>query len=548
MIANGLQRIVKSFGKEGIAGVRREFRAFTGRRRERKHYQRWLEKYGTLTDSRRLGIRNEIDEFERLPLISIILPVYNVDEKWLRLCVRSVVNQLYRNWELCIADDASSAAHIRPALEAYAASDPRIKIICRESNGHISAASNTALSLATGEFTVLLDHDDELAEDALFWVVKEILEHPDVRMIYSDEDVIDESGRRYDPKFKPDFARDLFYSLNLVTHLSAYKTELIRSLGGFRVGMEGSQDYDLALRVIESIDEVQIRHISKVLYHWRAIGTSVASGGEAQPYAYEKAREALRDHFKRTGTAIEIERATHDLNRVRYQLQPSTTVSVIVYGEAEDRLTQYAAGLASVEMIYAEGDDAVSLNNAADRASGDILCFLRAGLKPRDDSWLYEIAGLAAQKEVGAVGGKLVDRGGNIRRVGFVLDDEYGVVATDAGASVYPTGYFFRARLIGNFSAVAIDCFGIKKSVFTDLGGFDETFVSLFDADLCLRLRELALRIAYTPYAAMASAAPLSSATALDVERFKTKWAAYTARDPFYNPNLSHQHLFSIGD
>ncbi len=302
--------------------------------REKRNYKKWLEKFGALDDAERQQLHDRIELFEDIPLISVLLPVYDVDERWLRLCLESVLKQIYVNWELCIADDCSPKPHVRRVLEEYAAKDERIKVVFRETNGHISAASNTALELAAGEFTVLLDHDDELSADALFWVVNELNSFPTTMMIYSDEDLIDQNGRRYAPKFKPDWSRDLFYSVNIITHLSAYRTSLLRELGGFRLGFEGSQDYDLALRVIEKIDEGAIRHIPRILYHWRVIRGSVAYGGGEKPYAHKRAREALREHFERTGKEAVVTKTVGDLRRVQYALcKPEPKVSLILVAE-----------------------------------------------------------------------------------------------------------------------------------------------------------------------------------------------------------------------
>ena len=242
--------------EKGLRGVKQSLWRLYRHYSEKKKYQKWIKTH-QITDEKRQQILTEIESFQRTPKISVVMPVYDVAEKWLRICIESVLHQLYENWELCIADDCSPSPHIRKILEEYAEKDNRIKVVFRPENGHISAASNSALELATGEFCVLLDHDDELSEDALFYVAKELNEFSDMQMIYSDEDLIDERGRRFQPKFKPDFSRDLMYSLNLITHLSAYRTELLRKIGGFRLGAEGSQDYDLALRVIEEIDENQ---------------------------------------------------------------------------------------------------------------------------------------------------------------------------------------------------------------------------------------------------------------------------------------------------
>ena len=254
----------------------------------------------------RRGIRSRIRELSYQPLISVVMPVYNTQETWLRKAIDSVLRQLYPKWELCLADDHSSRPHVRPILEEYAACDPRIKLVFRDRNGHISAASNSALTLATGDFVALLDHDDELSEHALYMNVEELNRYPGAHLLYSDEDKIDERGRRYWPFFKPNWNPDLFYSLNLVTHLAVYRRSVLEAVEGFQEGLEGSQDYDLTLRVIERIPPEAIRHIPHVLYHWRAIPGSVALASGEKIYAHEAARHAIRAHFQRRGVRAEV--------------------------------------------------------------------------------------------------------------------------------------------------------------------------------------------------------------------------------------------------
>ena len=223
-IWNGAGRVLASLRSSGLSATATAVRRKLS---EDRSYRRWLEKHGTLNETKRAEL---CDRAVSLPprLISVILPVYNIDEQWLRRAIGSVIAHIYTDWELCVADDHSTKPHVRRVLEEFAARDNRIKIVFREVNGHIPAASNTALEMATGEFTVLLDHDDELSEDALFCVADELDKFPDTAMIYSDEDLIDEHGRRYEPKFKPDWSRDLFYSINIITHLSAYRTAVLR--------------------------------------------------------------------------------------------------------------------------------------------------------------------------------------------------------------------------------------------------------------------------------------------------------------------------------
>lgn len=524
-----------------------------------------------------------VGEMNRKPLISVILPVYNVDEKWLRLCVDSVINQLYPVWELCIADDCSTAEHIRPLIEEYAARDRRIKIVFRPQNGHISAASNSALELASGEFTVLLDHDDELAADALFWVAHELNTHPKTKMIYSDEDLIDAKGRHSEPKFKPDFSRDLFYSLNLITHLSGYRTDLLREIGGFRTGFEGSQDYDIALRVIERITEEEIRHIPRILYHWRAIRGSVAFSGDEKPYAHARAREALREHFARTGKKAAVERSEFNLHRVRYDLPaelPKVSLIFAAIGEPETmkklvnryaELTDYSnleiftvsneemqvlPELPGVQHVVCEGIGlSKMLNLAASQANGEVLCFADISLMPRTPDWLKEMVSFAISEEIGAVGAKLLFADETILHGGLVIGA--GDVISIAHYS-FPGDYggiMGRNIFTGNFSAVSAACMAVRRKIFEELGGFDDNNWPnhLFDVDLCLRMRQRKLRIIYAPFAELIKIdenrlACLQEPPASEEKtRFHKKWQKYIDRDPFYNPNLSKKDAsFSI--
>lgn len=540
------------------------------RKSEAKKYQRWL-KENRVTPATRREMRAEIAGFSRKPLISVLLPVYNIEEKYLRKCIESVTAQIYENWELCAADDASPAPHVRKVLEEYAQKDKRIKVVFRSANGHISAASNSALEIAGGEFTALLDHDDELSEDALVYAAREINDFPDAAFLYSDEDMIDAENARSAPKFKPGWSRDFFYSVNYVTHLAIYRTDILRRIGGFRAGFEGSQDYDLALRFTEQIAENRIRHIPKILYHWRAVESSVAFSGEAKPYAHENARKALGEHFARTGKAAKVERAIYELHRVRYDLPADPPrVSLILSADtdleialgvvkflAETDYPNLEVTLVSrgtrdlyfsdnVKVISRENlSQAESLNRAAAQSTGEILCFTDARLRPLAKDWLKELVSFAVQKEIGAVGGKILTQNETICGGGFVLgfDDVIGTanrnLPADADEGLY------RTRVTGNFSAVSAQCMAVRRADFEDAGGFDaENFPNaLFDADFCLRLlRERNLRIVFTPYAGLIETAKSVSPPELSAKEkifFQQKWRGVIAGDPFYNPNLS---------
>lgn len=511
---------------------------------EKRKYSKWVKKYGTLSEADRESLKSAVEVLAYRPLISIVLPVYNVEERWLRLCIESVLNQIYSRWQLCIADDCSPSKHVQSVLDEYARSDQRIRIVYGQVNGHISAASNSALELAEGDFTVLLDHDDELTEDALYWIADELNNCPGADLIYSDEDKIDEQGRRSEPKFKPDWSRDLFYSLNLVTHLSCFRTDILRKIGGFREGFEGSQDYDLVLRFTEQIPDSRIRHIPRVLYHWRAIGGSVALSGDEKPYAHERARAALREHFERTNIDARVEPAFQNMHRVRYALPDGLPrVSVFVLGgtDASSHLAR------STEYEHCEfisvGVAASELNFAAAGSVGEVLCFVRGDLMPENADWLRELVSHAIQPDIGAVGGKVLNKDRTIEYAGMVLRSESGTVSAHHGYPCDAAGNLSRLQLTGNFSAVSVSCMAVSRDKFDGANGFDGENLekSLFDADLCLKLMAAGLRNVFTPYVSMISTDKNSwtqTTSSAELQRFKEKWGALIMRDPFYNPNL----------
>ncbi|MGD9846138.1 MAG: glycosyltransferase, partial [Variibacter sp.] len=264
-------------------------------------YEQWIKFYDTLTSERLTSMHADVEALAFKPLISVLMPVYNTPERLLCEAIESVKAQAYPHWELCIADDASTAPHVHRILRRYAKNDTRIKVAFREINGHICHASNSALDLVTGEWIALLDHDDVLRPHALYEVARTINLHPDTELIYSDEDKIDESGRRYDAFFKPDFSIEMFRSQNYFNHLTVHRAANVRAVGGWRAGFEGSQDYDLNLRIIETTTADRIRHIPKILYHWRAVSGSTAVSASEKGYAWEAGRRALETHLTRVG-------------------------------------------------------------------------------------------------------------------------------------------------------------------------------------------------------------------------------------------------------
>ncbi|MGD9561783.1 MAG: glycosyltransferase [Pyrinomonadaceae bacterium] len=544
---------IETLRQSGPKGLILRYLAWRRSQQLEAQYQQWLVDHGNLSGEEVRAIQLKIDSLVRRPLISVVVPVYNIDEKWLRLCIESVRNQIYTKWELCIADDASTASHVRTVLDEYAAKDDRISVVFRGENGHISAASNSALEIAKGEYIVLLDHDDELSPDALYRVAKTVNAFPDAAIIYSDEDLIDENGRRFGPKFKPDFSRDLFYSLNLMTHLCAYRTEVLRSVGGFRIGLEGSQDYDLELRVLEQIEESQIRHIPRVLYHWRVIRGSVAFSMDEKPYAHEAARNALREHFQRLGIDAEVSASFHNLHRVGYARSGSASATAIVSPVSGD-ISLAALLHGSIETIVVRDDDqkarAEILNFTAASSAADVLLFLDGNLDPIDEVQAAELVSFAMRPEIGAAGGRILKNKLIVEQTGLVLDSDLRPRNAFAGYARTAPGTMFRNRQIGNFSAISVSCMAIRRELFEQMGGFDvsEERLGVFDADLCLRLWEMGKRVVVLPHVEFVrrGSLPKRKPTPAALAAFQKKWPRYVERDPFCDPNLKRDGSFDI--
>ncbi len=301
-------------------------------------YPEWLERFMAITPDSRERLRHALLQLEHRPLFSILVPTYNGDLEFLRRAITSVREQVYEHWELCVADDASTDSLIRPLLEDFARADHRIKVIFRERNGHISACSNSALTLARGDWCALLDQDDELAEDALAEVACEIGRNPEATIVYSDEDFLDANDVRSNPFFKPDWNPELFLGQNYLNHLGVYRTSLLREIGGFREGFEGSQDYDVALRCCARSRPEQIRHIPRILYHWRMTEGSLAEQPDAKPYARHAARRALESYLAERKIAAHALACPENAesHRVVYELPARRpAVSIIRTAQAE---------------------------------------------------------------------------------------------------------------------------------------------------------------------------------------------------------------------
>lgn len=558
----------------------------------RDEYTIWMEK-----ERQALLAANESEEiaaFAAKPLISLVMPVYNVKTEWLRKAVDSVEKQSYPNWELCMADDCSTDPELITVLKEMAAGDDRIKVRFLERNKGIAGASNSALELAVGEFIGLLDNDDELAPNALFEVVRTINAQPQVDFIYSDEDKISEKGKRYHPFFKPDWSPDSFRSYNYLCHFSVIRRKLVLEAGGFREGYDGSQDYDLFLRVVDR--SRNIVHIPKILYHWRAIDGSVGKQGEAKMYAYDSAKKALADHLERNGLSGTIKNGfflgSYHLN---YAVDSSPEVAIIIptkdkvdilkrcidsilnkttyeryrivivdNSSEEEATKQYYEELAQKSKIeiltYDLPFNFSAINNyAVSKVDSEYLLFLNNDTEVITSNWIEEMLGYCLRSDVGAVGSLLyytnntVQHGGIIMGIGGVAGHSHKYFPRD------DYGYFGRLKTVQNLSAVTGACLLMRTEVFEEIGGFEEELSHAFnDVDLCLRIRNKGYLIVYTPFAQLYHHESISRGyenTPEKRQRFnrerrycEERWFdVLEAGDPYYNPNLTLvQEDFSV--
>lgn len=560
-------------------------------------YSSWIRKHDTLSDYDRLAIYQACGRMKVKPLFSIIMPVYNPPIEMLERAIESIQQQIYSNWELCIADDASTDPRVRLILTHLSNADHRIKVVYRKENGHISEASNSAISIANGDFIVLMDNDDEIPEHALYWLAKTVNENPRAAIIYSDEDKIDIDGNRSGPYFKTDWNIYLFRSHNMISHLGVYLRSLVSEVGGFRVGFEGSQDYDLALRCIEKVSSDQILHIPKVLYHWRIHAGSTALSSDEKPYAQTAGERALNEHLQRIGNIGRAELLDFGMYRVHYDLPKNTPlVSLIIptrnavdlvrqciesihskttyrnyeiilvdNGSDDDESIKYFGFLETLPGVRVIRDDSPfnysALNNkAVSFANGEIVGLINNDIEVISPGWLDEMVSLAMQPGSGAVGARLWYPNDKLQHGGVIMGPLGLAGHSHKMLQRGHHGYFGRASLIQGFSAVTAACLIVKKSIFEEVGGLNEVDLKIAfnDVDLCLKIMEAGYQNIWTPNADLyhhESATRGYEDTPQKIERFNSevsymqkRWRKIIDNDPFYNPNLTlESEGFSIG-
>ena len=575
-----LKRTGGAYTEGGVAGVIKQTSERLDSATTLNPYQLWLAQHA-LTPERIRQLRAEVQTLAYQPKISLVMPVYNTEETWLRKAIESVCNQIYPYWELCLCDDGSTADHVSQIIAEHSQQDKRIHVLTSPQNRGISAASNGALSLATGEFVGLLDHDDELSVDALFEVVGFINAHPEVGLVYTDEDKIDPQGQRFQPFFKPDWSPDMLLSFMYTCHFSVYRRELLLEVGGFDPAYDGSQDYDLALRVTEKTRV--IGHVPKVLYHWRVVSGSVAENANNKLYAYEAGKRALAVALQRRKISGVVEdtfgkQEGLGFYRVRRLHENTPRVSIII--PTRDKVDLLARCLTSIEKyttyqnyeIVIVDNDSVEpsslqylretphqvipyrgafhfsklMNFAAQRAAGEVFLFLNNDVEILNYGWLAAMLEHARRPEVGAVGAKLLYPNNTIQHAGVVIGLCEFAGHSHRHVSGFDHGYWGSADIIRNYGAVTAACMMVRREVFFEAGGFDEAFLYAYqDVDLCLRLGEKGFLIVYTPYAQLVhyESATRGGKMAFgenDISLARSRWRRYLVEgDPYYNPNLS---------
>jgi GT2 family glycosyltransferase len=521
-----------------------------------------------------------------MPLFSVVTPVYDPPEAVLRACLESVRAQTFADWEHCLVDDGSTLPHVRAVLAEHAAADPRVRVLHREANGGIIAASNDALAMATGEFVALLDHDDLIVPDALAQVATAIAEHPDIDYCYSDEDNLSPRGELITPFYKPDWSPERFRSQMYTCHLGVLRRALVDEVGRFNPGFEGSQDFDLVLRVTERARRVH--HIPHILYHWRMLPTSVAGNAEAKPYAYESGRRAVQAHCDRIGLDAVVEHGRVDgVYRVRRNVvSPEPLVSVViptrgsrgrVWGVERCFVVECVRSLVelctypnlefvvvadtptppgvirALERVAGDRLKVVwydrpfnfseKMNLGAAHATGPYLLLLNDDIEVVSADFLHTMVGIAAgEDDVAMVGAKLLFADGRLQHAGHVYNDgnPYHAMFRFHGDEFGPSGLLLVQR---ECSGVTAACALVKATVFDEVGGFTPHLGNNFnDVDFSLKIRHKGYRIIWTPHAELYHFESMTREPKVLVPEhdfIKLRWWRELNHDPYYNPNLA---------
>lgn len=549
-------------------------------------YQTWL-KENPVTRQELKKQRNAV--FRENIKFSLVVPLYKTDKFLLDSLVDSVLAQTYSNWELCLSDGSGANSPIRELLEEYQKKDSRIKVIYNEKQLQISDNTNAAIGIATGNYIAFADHDDTLAPEAFYQMAREIEAHPEAELIYSDEDIIDIKGQRLFPHFKPDYNPDYLCCVNYICHLVVVKRTLMDKTGLLRSEYDGSQDYDFLLRCTENTKSENIRHVPKILYHWRSHEGSTAGNPDDKPYAVIAGEKALADHYERLGLDAEVEyTGSPVVFRTRFAIQGNPKVSILIpnkdhtedldkcvtsimekstwknvqvivvenNSEKEETFRYYEElkkRYSQVKVVTWDGPFNYSaINNfGAKYADGDYFLLLNNDTEVITPEWLESMMGYCQREDVGIVGAKLLYPDNTVQHAGVVVGIAGFAGHILTGYDRYATGYLWRLCTTQDESAVTGACLMVKRSVYEEVGGLDESFaVGLNDIDFCLRVRAIGKLVVFTPEACLyhyesksrglENTPEKKARLQREVDHFRERHGDFLkAGDPYYNPNLS---------
>ncbi|RHN19446.1 glycosyltransferase [Dorea formicigenerans] len=523
-----------------------------------KSYKEWYEEHCPTKEE--LMRQREV-EFSVQPLISIVVPTYQTPIPFLKDMIDSVRKQSYEKWELCIADGSlngdendTKVIRVREELNRYSMEDKRIKVVYLEENQGIAENTNQALALATGEYIGLFDHDDMLTPDALYEIVKAINDY-DYDVLYTDEDKISEDSHDYKkPVFKPDYSPELLCANNYITHFFVAKKSIVDRLGGFRKEYDGSQDYDFIFRCVELAKKVG--HVSKVLYHWRMHGGSVAGDPTNKMYAYDAGKKAIQSHYERVGIQANVEHMERlGLYHTEYKMIKQPLISVIIYGEDDEKKKRCSEWFkrkdySNLEILASAGINVEEINALAEKARGSYLFFVSENLESVERDALQQMAGVLQIQNVGAVSGKVIGRKHTVEDVGVVFRTNGDLCKANYGIGDCDYGDMFRAKVMSNYSILSLNCFMTHKNTFEELGRFNEHFsLSFAAADYCLKLRMHGKRCVMQASVVWESKDVMKNGMINDEERerFYKEWQEVLRMgDPYYNSNYAKQGALYI--
>lgn len=523
-----------------------------------KSYKEWYEEHCPTKEE--LMRQREV-EFSVQPLISIVVPTYQTPIPFLKDMIDSVRKQSYEKWELCIADGSlngdendTKVIRVREELNRYSMEDKRIKVVYLEENQGISENTNQALALATGEYIGLFDHDDMLTPDALYEIVKAINDY-DYDVLYTDEDKISEDSHDYKkPVFKPDYSPELLCANNYITHFFVAKKSIVDRLGGFRKEYDGSQDYDFIFRCVELAKKVG--HVSKVLYHWRMHGGSVAGEPTSKMYAYDAGKKAIQSHYERVGIQANVKHMERlGLYHTEYKMIKQPLISVIVYGEDDEKKKRCSEWFkrkdySNLEILASAGINVEEINALAEKARGSYLFFVSENLESVERDALQQMAGVLQIQNVGAVSGKVIGRKHTVEDVGVVFRTNGDLCKANYGIGDCDYGDMFRAKVMSNYSILSLNCFMTHKNTFEELGRFNKHFsLSFAAADYCLKLRMHGKRCVMQASTVWESKDSMKTGIINDEERerFYKEWQEVLRMgDSYYNSNYAKQGALYI--